>query len=65
MLSNGCISDLTVRTVIWIMTKMYHLFLITTPECHCNPFITFAVMLLTDKHTERQTNATENIISLA
>ena len=31
---------------------------------HSNSFITFWVMLLTDKHTNRQTNATENIISL-
>ena len=32
---------------------------------HPNPFITFWVMLFTDKQTDRQTNATKNITSFA
>ena len=55
LLSNGQIFNWTVSIVIWITTKIQSLVTFTTPDpsvkCHCNPLVTFWVILLIDKHT--------------
>ena len=46
----------------WMNCSLYHSRAIL--KCYQNPFITFWVMLLTDRQTNKQTNATVNMISL-
>ena len=63
LLSNGWISNWTVSMVIRIATKNLITFFLLpwTPKMkfHRNLFITFWVMLLTDRQTNKQTSATK------
>ena len=60
LLTNCWISDWAVSMVIWFATRILSPVPFTTLDssikCHHNPLITFWVMLLTDKQTERQIN---------